>query len=35
MRGVLGVDRDAALALEVLAVHHALGHRLVGAEARR
>ena len=31
-RGVLGVDRDAALALEVLAVHHALDHGLVLAE---
>ena len=29
---VLGQDRDAALALEVVAVHHALGHFLVVAE---
>jgi hypothetical protein len=32
---VLGVDRDAALALEVLAVHHALGDLLIGAERAR
>ncbi len=31
-RGVLGQNRDAALALEVGAVHRALGHPLVGAE---
>ena len=30
--GVLGEDGDAALALEVVAVHRALGHALVGAE---
>ena len=29
---VLGQDGDAALALEVVAVHHALDHALVGAE---
>jgi hypothetical protein len=32
---VLGVDRDAALALEVFVVHHALGNHLVGAERAR
>ena len=31
-RGVLGQDRDAALALELVAVHGALGDALVGAE---
>ena len=31
-RGVLGEDRDALLALEVVRVHHALGDVLVGAE---
>ena len=31
-RGVLGEDRDAALALEVVRVHHALDDDLVGAE---
>ena len=30
--GVLGQDGDAALALEVVVVHRALGHPLVGAE---
>ena len=30
--GVLGQDRDAALALELVAVHGALGDALVGAE---
>ena len=30
--GVLGQDRDAALALEVVVVHGALGDALVGAE---
>ena len=30
--GVLGQDGDAALALEVVAVHRALGDALVGAE---
>ena len=30
--GVLGEDRDAALALELVAVHGALGDALVGAE---
>ena len=30
--GVLGENRDAALALELVAVHRALGHALVGAE---
>ena len=30
--GVLGEDRDAALALEVVVVHRALGDALVGAE---
>ena len=30
--GVLGQDGDAALALEVVVVHHPLGHLLVGAE---
>ena len=30
--GVLGQDRDAALALELVAVHRALGDALVGAE---
>jgi hypothetical protein len=30
--GVLGQDRDAALALELVAVHHAVGHLLIGAE---
>ena len=29
---VLGQDGDAALALQVVAVHHALGHLLVVAE---
>ena len=29
---VLGQDRDAALALEIVAVHRALGDPLVGAE---
>ena len=31
-RGVLGEDGDAALALEVVGVHDALGDLLVGAE---
>ncbi len=31
-RGVLGEDRDAALALQVGVVHRALGDPLVGAE---
>ena len=31
-RGVLGEDGDAALALELVAVHGALGHPLVGPE---
>ena len=31
-RGVLGEDGDAALALQVVGVHDALGDRLVGAE---
>src|SRR4029079_1667566 len=31
-RAVLGQDRDAALALEVVRVHDALGDLLVGAE---
>ena len=31
-RGVLGQDRDAALALERVGVHHALGDLLVGPE---
>ena len=30
--GVLGQDGDAALALEVVVVHHPLGHPLVRAE---
>jgi hypothetical protein len=30
--GVLGEDRDAALALEVGVVHHALGDLLIGAK---
>ena len=30
--GVLGQNRDAALALELVAVHRALGDALVGAE---
>ena len=30
--GVLGQDGDAALALELVAVHRALGDALVGAE---
>jgi hypothetical protein len=30
--GVLGEDGDAALALEVVGIHHALGHALVVAE---
>ena len=30
--GVLRENRDAALALELVAVHGALGHALVGAE---
>ena len=30
--GVLREDGDAALALELVRVHHALGHLLVGAE---
>jgi hypothetical protein len=34
-RSVLGQDRDAALALEVFAVQHAVGHDLVGAEHAR
>ena len=31
-RGVLGEDRDAALALERVRVHHAVDDDLVGAE---
>ena len=31
-RGVLGENRDAALALQLVAVHGALGDPLVGAE---
>ena len=31
-RGVLGQDRDAALALEVVRVHHPIRHLLVGPE---
>jgi len=31
-RGVLGQDRDAALALEVVRVHHAVRELLVGPE---
>ena len=34
-RAVLGEDRDAALALEVVAVHHPLGHVLVLGERAR
>ena len=30
--GVLGENRDAALALQLVRVHHALGHFFVGAE---
>ena len=30
--GVLGENRDAALALQLVRVHHALGHLLVGAK---
>ena len=30
--GVLGEDRDAALALEIVGVHHPVDHLLVGAE---
>ncbi len=31
--GVLGKNRDSALALQVVRVHHALGYLLVGAES--
>ena len=31
-RGVLGQDGDAALLLQVVGIHHALGHVLVGGE---
>ena len=34
-RGVLREDGDAALALELVAVHGPLGHTLVGAEHSR
>ena len=34
-RAVLGLDRDAALTLEVSGVHHALLHHLVVAEEVR
>jgi hypothetical protein len=33
--GVLGQDGDAALAFEVVGIHHALGHLLVLAEGVR
>ena len=33
--GVLGQDGDAALAFEVIGIHHALGHLLVVAEGMR
>ena len=33
--GVLGQDGDAALALQIVGVHHALGHLLVLAENAR
>ncbi len=31
-RGVLGVDRNAAFALEIFAVHHALGRGVLGRQ---
>jgi hypothetical protein len=34
-RGILGHDRDAALALERIGIHHAIDNLLVGAEHAR